>query len=82
MAEFKGVKLKLDYRMTNAEGQEVCEAHSEHCFLDRNGMPVRLAKKYPDFYRTLTELAAGEGAEQGQDRGITDRFAENSANFP
>ena len=47
--------------MTNAEGQEVCEAHSEHCFLDRNGMPVRLAKKYPDFYRTLTELAAGEG---------------------
>ncbi len=59
VAEFKGVKLKLDYRMTNEEGQEVCEAHSEHCFLDRNGMPVRLAKEYPDFYRTLTELAAG-----------------------
>ncbi len=61
VAEFKGVKLKLDYRMTNAEGQEVCEAHSEHCFLDRSGMPVRLAKDYPDFYRTLAELAAGNG---------------------
>ncbi|MCH5271755.1 MAG: acyl-CoA thioesterase [Lachnospiraceae bacterium] len=55
--EFKGVKLKLGYLMTNAESKVVCEAKSEHCFLNQRGMPMRLSKEFPALYETLTELA-------------------------
>lgn len=54
--EFKGVKLRLKYVMKNKDNDIVCEAYSEHCFLDKKGMPVRLKKEYPDFYNTLMEL--------------------------
>ena len=57
--EFKGVKLKLGYRMTNAEGKTVCEAKSEHCFLNQSGLPIRLNKEFPEFCRILTEMAGG-----------------------
>ncbi|MCH5339173.1 MAG: acyl-CoA thioesterase [Acetatifactor sp.] len=55
--EFKGVKLKLNYKMLNGEGKVVNEGKSEHCFLDSNGIPVRLNKDYPEFYQALTELS-------------------------
>lgn len=54
--EFKGVKLKLKYEMKNAEGKVVCEAHSEHCFVDRDGKLIRLQREYPEFYKTLTDM--------------------------
>lgn len=54
--EFRGVKLKLKYRMTNSEEKLVCEGKSEHCFLDTDGKPIRLNKEFPDFYKALTEL--------------------------
>ncbi len=54
--EFMGVKLKLEYIMKNAAGKVVCEAASEHCFLNTQGRPVRLNKEYPDFYDVLMEL--------------------------
>lgn len=54
--EFKGVKLKLKYRMTDEKGAEVCEARSEHCFLDKKGVPIRLKKEYPDFYHVLSDM--------------------------
>lgn len=58
--EFKGVKLKLGYLMTNEEGKTVCEAKSEHCFLNHTGLPIRLNKKFPEFFKILTELADGK----------------------
>lgn len=58
--EFKGVKLKLAYLMTNAEGKTVCEARSEHCFLTQSGLPIRLNKEFPELYKILTELAGNE----------------------
>lgn len=51
--EFKGVKLKLQYTMKNAEGKIVCESCSEHCFLNKQGLPIRLKKEYPLFYDAL-----------------------------
>lgn len=54
--EFKGVKLKLQYIMKNADGKVVCEAYSEHCFLNKAGLPIRLNKEYPLFYKALTDL--------------------------
>lgn len=54
--EFKGVKLKLKYIMKNSDGKIVCEAYSEHCFLDRQGKPVRMSKEYPLFNEALKAL--------------------------
>lgn len=56
--EFKGVKLKLTYIMKNDKGKIVCEAFSEHCFLNKQGIPVRLNKEYPLFYNALTECCS------------------------
>lgn len=50
--EFKGVKLKLNYVMTMND-KVVCEAKSEHCFLNTSGMPIRLQKEFPEFYDCL-----------------------------
>lgn len=44
--------------MVNADGKIVCEAESAHCFVDTNGRPIRLAKQFPDFDKTLKDLAA------------------------
>ena len=55
--EFKGVKLSLRYHMINGEDKIVCEAKSEHCFLNLQGTPIRLKREFPEFYNTLTELA-------------------------
>ena len=54
--EFKGVKLSLRYHMVNTKDKIVCEAKSEHCFLDTQGTPIRLKREFPEFYNTLTEL--------------------------
>ncbi|MBP5254655.1 MAG: acyl-CoA thioesterase [Lachnospiraceae bacterium] len=59
--EFRGVRLKLSYRMADRDGKCVCEAGSEHCFLDRAGRPVRLDRVLPDFFRVLTEQAGAAG---------------------
>ena len=61
--EFKGVKLSLRYHMINAEDKIVCEAKSEHCFLNPQGIPIRLKKEFPEFYNTLTELANAQDVE-------------------
>ncbi|MBQ7708123.1 MAG: acyl-CoA thioesterase [Lachnospiraceae bacterium] len=54
--EFKGVRLKLYYEMKNSEGRVLCEAHSEHCFLNLEGKLLRLQKDFPEFYDTLMGL--------------------------
>lgn len=51
--EFKGVRLKLFYEMKNAEGKVVFDGHSEHCFLNAKGAPVRMSKMYPEFCELL-----------------------------
>ena len=56
VAEFRGVKLKLAYEMRRPDGEVVCRAHSEHCFLDQNGRFYRLKKDFPDLYETFIGL--------------------------
>lgn len=51
--EFKGIKLKLSYVMTNQNGETVCKASSTHCFVDPDGKPIRVNKEYPEFYEAL-----------------------------
>lgn len=52
--ELKGLKLTIGYLMKNKNGETVCEATSVHCFMNKEGRPVRLEKDFPDFYKVLT----------------------------
>ncbi|MFC3931906.1 acyl-CoA thioesterase [Streptococcus dentapri] len=56
----KGAKLSFDYTMTNQSGQLVCQAHSEHSFLDQTGRFVALKKVYPDFYEKVQKMLADQ----------------------
>ena len=58
--EFKGVRLKLRYRMRNEAGEPVCEATSEHCFVNTEGRPIRIQKDYPEFTAALTNNVVPE----------------------
>ena len=55
MAEFKGVKLKFAYIMTNANGEVVAEANSVHCFINKNGRTIKIAKEYPRYYEIIMD---------------------------
>lgn len=54
--ECGGVRLKLKYTMTNAQGVLICEARSEHCFMTPQGKLLRLKKDLPGFYEALTSV--------------------------
>ncbi len=56
---FSGVRLRLKYAMTGADGTLLCEAASEHVFLDAAGKPIRMNKRYPELYAILTEDVDG-----------------------
>lgn len=54
--EYKGVKLIISYRMSSADGSTVCEASSTHCFTNKDGKLIKLAKEAPDFHGTLLSV--------------------------
>lgn len=56
--EFKGVRLIIEYKMENIKtGKLVLKGVSEHCFLGKDGKPIRLNKEFPEFNDKLKELA-------------------------
>ena len=56
VASVKGARLALDYTMTNQDQILVCQGHSEHSFLNRDGNFVLLKRDFPNFYQALKEL--------------------------
>ena len=57
--ELKGARLKLHYTMTNQDDALVCEGHSEHAFINKDGRPIRLQREYPGFYQDMMKLKVG-----------------------
>ena len=55
--EFKGVKLKMKNLMKNEKDVVVCEGNSEHCFVNPQGMILRLKKEHPAFCEVLMDYA-------------------------
>ncbi len=51
--EVMDFRLKLGYCMTNAEGKTVCEARSEHCFLNQEKKLVNILQDFPEFVKSL-----------------------------
>lgn len=55
VAEFRSIKLRMNYLMKNEKGVIVCEGSSEHCFLNKDGKLVKIDKDYPEFAKLLVE---------------------------
>lgn len=58
LEKYTGVKLVIKYTMTNLEtGDLVFTATSSHCFIDGNGIPVAIRKRFPEFDEILKKEA-------------------------
>ena len=56
--EFKGVRLVIEYNMTNKETEElVMKGISKHCFINKENKPIILKKEFPQLANTLKELS-------------------------
>lgn len=52
--DFKGVRLTVGYRMTKLEtGALVLTGKTMHCFIDKEGRPIRLSRNFPEFDKAL-----------------------------
>ena len=60
---FNGVVMALRYRMLNEQGTVVCEAASEHVFLNREGRFVRLKREMPEFCEAIENEMKGSSPE-------------------
>lgn len=58
--KFSGIKLILQYEMKNEAGKIVALAESAHCFLNKNGKMLWLAKQLTAFYQALCDEEAKE----------------------
>lgn len=57
LEEFRSVKMKIGYRMTNVAGETVLEGASEHCFLNAQGGVIRVQREYPELADALRTLS-------------------------
>ncbi len=62
VTEFRGVKLKIRYTMTNAKGRVVCEGVSEHGFLNAEGRPPALGPRAAGALPPADAPGGGAGA--------------------
>lgn len=58
VAELSRLKTRFAYQM-KCQDRIVCTGTSLHCFLDRNGRPVAIEERFPDFYQELMKLQQG-----------------------
>ena len=63
---FSGARLTLLYVMTDQDGRTVCEASSEHAFMNKEGRIVRLNKEQPEFCETLLRSIPLDRQEAGK----------------
>lgn len=60
---FNGVVMTIRYRMEKEGGPVVCEARSEHVFLDREGRFVRMKREMPAFCEAIEKQIPKEGVQ-------------------
>lgn len=55
--EFNGVRMKIKYRVVNAENDAlVMEAYTEHCFTNADGRPINVKKYNKEVYDKISSL--------------------------
>ena len=63
---FNGVVMAIRYIMKKETGDIVCEARSEHVFLNREGRFIRLKRELPGFCEAIEEYINTTGKETEQ----------------
>ena len=63
---FNGVVMVIRYVMKKETGDIVCEARSEHVFLNREGRFVRLKRELPGFCEAIEQYINTTGKETEQ----------------
>ena len=54
LTSFTGLKFSHSYEIIEKQsGKLRCIGETRHCFLDRDGKPLRLKKQYPEVYKIL-----------------------------
>ena len=60
VTDFKGVKLCVEYVMTKEDGTKVLTGSSVHCFINKEGRPVNMARQFPEFVKAMNEAFSKE----------------------
>ena len=61
ISQYTGIKLKFKYVMTNTKTDAVVfVGESEHCFIDRNGIPIIVRKRFPELDSILKGLISAD----------------------
>ena len=63
--DFNGVVLTIGYLMRNQNQELICEASSEHVFVNRAGRIVRLKREQPEFCRVIDAILQATGEHNG-----------------
>lgn len=59
LEKYNGVKLVISYTMTDLEtGTVVLTAKSSHCFIDADGRPIAVKKRFPEFDEVLKSVVS------------------------
>ena len=64
--DFNGVVLTIGYLMRNQKQELICEASSEHVFVNREGRIVRLKREQPEFCRAIDALLQAAAEHSGK----------------
>ena len=54
--EIRGARMKITYLMKNVKDETVCEASSEHVFMDGKGKLLRPDRDCPELYEALKSI--------------------------
>ena len=56
LGKFNGARLVCEYEVKRvSNGEVVHRAHTEHCFVDREGKIVNIKRQYPEMHKVLVE---------------------------
>ncbi len=56
IGEYTGLKLTIEYKMTNLNTGEVCTlGESKHCFLTADGSILSLKRSYPEIHQLILD---------------------------
>jgi len=59
LVKYDKIKYAFDYVMTKEDGTVIFRGHSEHCFMTREGKPVRVDRTMPEVAAILSKLIPG-----------------------
>ena len=65
LERYNSIRFSMSYQIVDAKTETLrCTGSSQHCFIDRKGMPISLKKAAPDYHEKFMEFLAWSKEEQ------------------